>query len=398
MRRLLSAGLLLMVLTRAAGREDKLTGAATAVPETFFGMHVHEAAGTTPWPAVRFGAWRLWDAGVSWAELEPERGQWRWEKLDRYVAMAEEHHVELLLTLGLTPKWASARPNEKSAYWGGNAAPPRDVGDWQRYVGAVARRYKGRIAAYEIWNEPDLKQTWTGSVQQMVELTREASRAIRQIDPAARVVSPAAAGVDVNWLADFLARGGGESVDVIGYHFYVTPKPPEAMLDLIRRVKQAMAEHGAAGKPLWNTETGWAHPKPFPSEELAAAYVARSYVLSWAAGVERFYWYAWDNHRWVSLEMTQPDSKELRAAGKAYATVERWLVGAAVDGCEDRGGTWVCDLRRDGKQERMVWKEKGNTRFALPESWRAAEMEELTGEKRHIESGIEVGAAPALVR
>ena len=30
---------------------------------------------------------------MSWAELEPQQGQWRWEKLDRYVAMAEEHHV-----------------------------------------------------------------------------------------------------------------------------------------------------------------------------------------------------------------------------------------------------------------------------------------------------------------
>ena len=36
------------------------------------------------------------------------------------------------------------------------------------------------------------------------------------------------------WLAKFLAHGGAQSVDVIGFHFYVDPRPPEAMLPLIR--------------------------------------------------------------------------------------------------------------------------------------------------------------------
>ena len=387
-----------------------LLGSATAqslappsqpVSRTLFGMHMHHEGAPTPWPAVPFGAWRLWDAYVSWSALEPRKGEWRFETLDRYVATAEQHHVEVLLVLGLTPGWASARPNEKSGYEPGNAAEPKDLEDWRAFVAQVAGRYKGRIGAYEIWNEPDLKQTWTGSVERMVTLTREASQVIRATDPAARIVSPAAAGVDVKWLAEFLAKGGGQYVDIIGYHFYVTPKPPEAMLPLIRKVQQTMAEHGAGSKPLWNTETGWAHPKPFPSEELAAAYVARSYVLNWAAGVERLYWYSWDNHRWVSLEMTQTDDRELRPAAKAYAQIQGWLVGAQLESCnEDRNHTWLCAVNRDGKPQWIVWNAKGTGRFIVPENGRAVRVTGLLGESRPIpikDTAVEIGPEPVLV-
>ena len=79
-----------------------------------------------------------------------------------------------------------------------------------------------------------------------------------------------------------MSHGGGQYVDVIGYHFYDAPHPPEDMVPLIQKVEQLMAENGAGNKPLWNTETGWPYPKPFPSDDLAAAYLARAYILNWA--------------------------------------------------------------------------------------------------------------------
>jgi beta-glucosidase/6-phospho-beta-glucosidase/beta-galactosidase len=41
---------------------------------------------------------------------------------------------------------------------------------WRTFVRAVATRYKGQIEAYEIWNEPNLKMFWTGSVEQLVTI------------------------------------------------------------------------------------------------------------------------------------------------------------------------------------------------------------------------------------
>jgi hypothetical protein len=92
-------------------------------------------------------------------------------------------------------------------------------------------------------------------------------------------------------LSEFLSKGGGEYVDIIGYHFYVTPKPPETMVPLVEKVKKIMQQNGAGDKPLWDTETGWFPPSQFDSGELAAAYLARSYLILWAEGVQRLYWY-----------------------------------------------------------------------------------------------------------
>ena len=162
------------------------------IPASLFGMHIHNAGGTTAWPSVPIAGWRLWDARVSWPQIEPKEDQWRFEALDGYLSLAKEHNTDVLLPLGLSPQWASARPLEKSTYQPGYAAEPKDTEFWRDYVTRVATHCKGRIHTYEIWNEPNFKPFWTGDTDQMVNLTREASQIIHRIDPEASVVSPSA--------------------------------------------------------------------------------------------------------------------------------------------------------------------------------------------------------------
>ncbi len=64
----------------------------------------------TPWPSIKFGSWRLWDAYVAWPSLEPERGKWNFQTMDKYVALAERAGIDLVLPLGFSPTWASTRP------------------------------------------------------------------------------------------------------------------------------------------------------------------------------------------------------------------------------------------------------------------------------------------------
>ncbi|PIX97174.1 MAG: hypothetical protein COZ24_06665 [Hydrogenophilales bacterium CG_4_10_14_3_um_filter_63_21] len=239
------------------------------MPDSYFGMHIHRAVlpqpwlpnsdKLTPWPAVEFGSWRLWDAYVAWPSLEPEKGKWNFATLDKYVAMAKLTGVDPLMPLGLIPAWASARPDEPSGYRPGNAAEPRDIEAWRNYVRTVATRYKGRIRAYELWNEVNIKHFYSGNPEKLVELARVAYETLKAVDPEIIVVSPSVvgAGGHLKWLDDYLAKGGGQYADVISYHFYVPKDAPEAMLPLIRQVQAIMRKHKQDHKPLWNTETGW---------------------------------------------------------------------------------------------------------------------------------------------
>ncbi|MBK9091287.1 MAG: hypothetical protein IPM84_00570 [Anaerolineae bacterium] len=39
----------------------------------------------------------------------------------------------------------------------------------------------------------------------------------------------------------------------------------------------------------------------------------RAYLLNWAGGVSRFYFYAWDNHTATNIELTAADNTTLTA-------------------------------------------------------------------------------------
>jgi hypothetical protein len=374
-----------------------------AIPASYFGMHIHHTAYPvpTPWPDFLVPQWRLWDADVTWADLQPAKGRWRFEKLDGYVSLAQKHGTGLLLTLGGTPTWASARPQLKSDYYPGFTAEPANMEDWREYVRTVVLRYKGRIQAYEIWNEPNWADYWSGSTDQMLMLTREAFQIIRTVDPNAVVASPSAAAADgIGWLTEFLRKGGGQYVDVIAFHFYVDPHklPPEEMLPLIKRVRQLLTENGLADKPVWNTETGWLPPAKFDSDELAAGFLARAYIVSWAAGVQRLYWYAWDNQH-VAIITYKEDTRKVTPAGRAYGVVQQWIVGTIMNDCTElRDHTWICQLQRNGKRQWIVWNIQGNHKFDVPRTWRVTSATRLLQDSQPLKgASLDIGPVPVLL-
>lgn len=372
----------------------RLNPPAAPVPRTYFGLHIHRADAGTPWPPVGFGSWRLWDAYTTWPMLEPHRGAWDFKRLDKYVAMARLTGVDILLPLGLSPAWASARPDEPSAYKPGNAAEPREMDDWRNYVRTVAERYKGRIRYYELWNEPNLRNFYSGSVETMLQLARETYTILKQVDSQNMLAAPAATegGKQLDWLDRYLVLGGGQFMDVLSHHFYVPREAPEKMLPVVEDVRKIMARHGVANKPLWNTETGWwmengdgtdSRPAPFTTWKKlglaeAAAYVSRSLILGWAAGMERFYWFAWDNH---SMGLIEPSTKTLKPAGLAFARTREWLQGSVMTNCEVSEGVWICTLNRPGGgKARIAWLEKDTTRqWSPPAGWGVRVVQPLDG-------------------
>jgi len=399
-------GAFLAIFSAMMGDVTKLVPSSQPIPASLFGMHIHHLVSPkgkeplTPWPAANIPEWRLWDAHLTWPDIEPTKGVWRFENVDKSLQAAQAHGTDVLFTLGLTPTWASARPQEPSGYKPGYAAEPTDIQDWRDFVTAVATRYKGRVHEYEIGNEPNLHQFWTGSLDQMLALVREASPIIHGIDPTAIIVSPSATkGADgVRWLAEFLQKGGGQYVDVIGFHFYVNKQPPESMLPLIKQIQQTMADNGAGGKPLWDTEAGWLEPNPYPNNELLAAYLARAYILHWAAGVQRFYWYSWDSHN-MTVDSTEPGAEVLQPAGRAYGIIQNWLVGATMDWCkEDNNHTWTCELNRQGALQWIIWNPDEPKTISIPSSWGAKSFTILLREAQPFSgSSLDVGQTPVLV-
>lgn len=395
----LAAGVLLFVVSAAAA-------VSAPIDDRYFGIHLHRADTTTAWPFVRFGSWRLWDAGVDWAKLEPARGQWRFEKLDHLMSLAGSNGVEPMLTLGVTPTWAAARPHEPFVYGTGGASEPRDLADWESYVRSVATRYKGRLRHLEIWNEPkygDIEPTqgafFSGTAKNLVDMACAAQRAAREIDPDIRIIGPGFTGAG-DRLERFLKAGGGRCIDVVGFHFYTAT--PEKMRARIHAVQRIMQRQGVGHLPLWNTEQGYEVVGPraripgnlgfeVADEETEAAYIARSLVLGAEAGLERFYFYSWER---LLGKAGQP-----KKGAHALATSIRWLRGARITGCQESGTLWVCGLERAGRKAWLVWSTAGMLAWRVPDVWQARAFEQLDGPGSLLAgTRIEIGMAPVLIK
>jgi hypothetical protein len=398
-----------LIALPCAAQEYHLHPPAEPIPATMFGLVIHNAVTKTPWPDVPFSGWRLWDSGVTWWNLEPgKKGNLEFVNLDKMVSLAQNHGTKILMNLGMSPTWASARPYESAKFRPGSTAEPKNIQDWRDFVNAVGTRYKGRIHDWEIWNETNDKAFYTGSIGSLLELSKTAYQSLKEIDSSNVVVAPSPTygmqGTD--WLASYLRAGGSGFADVIGYHFYADS--PEAMVPLAQKVRTVMAENGVGDKPLWNTEAGWYIQNktgtvaksgaftPLPPLE-AVGFVARSYILNWATGVSRFYWYDWDS---AVMSLADDDGKTLKPAGYAYEVIQRWLVGARMTACNsDSSNTWICEITRDnGYNGYIVWNPKGDRDFKVPSGWKAQIQRELDDHHGDVSaSAVKIGIRPILL-
>lgn len=353
----------------------------------YFGIHFHrlqlipgEQAIPTDWPPFQFGYLRLWDSRTRWADVQPAPAKWNFSRLDHYVNEANARGVKVLYTLGSTPLWATARPDETCSYGKGCAAEPRDMEDWRAYVRAVSRRYQGRICCYELWNEPkfppdimrdrDAKAFYTGSVANMVEMARIARQVLNEEDPSAILLSPGFVN-GTDRLDMFLAAGGRDYVRAVAYHFYAGSNE-ERMLKEIKAVRRVMQKNGVAGMPLWNTETGlevYELGQPLPqgvariTREEGAAMMVRQIVLGAFAGLDKYFYYAWDNDKSGMVDRTGRS----HPSRDAMLLAQRWLLGAKPDRCDiEDGRPTVCWGEKNAKSFAIVWNPKNSGSVDVP--------------------------------
>lgn len=235
---------------------------------------------------------------VSWKLHEPRPGEYSEElfgELDRLVAGANGQSVKVLLSVSKAPEW-SRTVTEMDG-------PPADYGQFEAFMHYLATRYAGQVAAYELWNEPNLQREWNGtalSAADFVELMRRGAAGVRLADPAALIISgaPATTGINdgVNAIDDrvyfgaMLAAGVAGIVDGVGVHPYGWANPPDSRAADATQVSSSHNNHpsfffadtledyhamlvaaGAAGTQLWPTEFGWGTFEGIVTEDGAPA-------------------------------------------------------------------------------------------------------------------------------
>ena len=334
------------------------TAEAKTIDPAQFGLHV-ETLGAGVAPQIGVKAVRLWDTGARWDQIEPARGEYNWGPLDRAVGAAEAAGAtEILYVLGSTPSWAASTFSEVDLYGSGTASFPKKSKYYLSFARAVAKRYKGRITSYQIWNEANTRSFYNGGKYdgwiKLAALTKAASKAIRKVDRSAQIVAASSTVIPTpkfqteSFFFRYLRELKRQKAkfDAISVHLYpVNPRQgPGARVASIKAVRQVMRRVGLK-KQLWDTEVNYgdrrtATNQVVPKPKKAATYVARTYLDSARYDLARTFWYGWDIDV-LGISMTSPDGAPTRA-GQAFLTMSDWLSGQTWKGCRTSGGVTTC--------------------------------------------------------
>ena len=405
------------------------------VPRTFFG--IHDASGKS-YGRIPFGSIRLWDAGVTWQDIETSPGVYDWSRLDSMVELAQAHHVAVTLVLGMTPSFYASSPS----------LPPIDLTAFTNYVTAVMQRYRWfngsrGISSYQVWNEGNVSDFWTGTPQQLAQMTAIVHTVRNQVDPKATVVAPSFAvrmGYQRRWMTLFQRQIVDDRPVWADYDVNALSLYPKATYDLrtggpedaMRLLGKARADLAKAGVParkkLWATEVNYGVEGAGTAKGAATripqarqvANVLRTYLLAAANGLSRVYWYRYDwgpvapgGGTLANTILSDPhDYARVRAAGLALRTAEQWLRGELVGThghqpcARSKDGTYACTLHDRGVTRTIYWNPRRQVQVHVPNGARRQVSSGKAGGRptyrlvrpRHRSRTVQVGYQPVMVR
>ena len=304
----------------------------------------------------------------SWRNISGSRGGYDWFRPDGVVALAEARGLKILARLDGTPFWAVDDPAILDHVVD---TPPNDPALFAEFCGALAERYAGRIAAYEVWNEPNLTREWGNQPPDpaaYLALLKPCYLAIKAADPAAIVISAglaptgtddsAVAMPDEAYYRALYAAGAAPYFDMLGVHAPGYMNPPERSpadteadpalaarwitFRHVEDIRALMLEYGDGDKQIAITEMGWTTDQQNPtyswyavSEATQADYLVRAYQYAqanwspWIGLMSMVYiadqeWTAANEQYWWAI--TRPT-----AAGDPALTLPAYAALAAME-------------------------------------------------------------------
>jgi len=243
---------------------------------------------------------------ANWQEIEPKRGEYYWERIDRYVRTAQERDIQILFTISPSTDWDQEtcnlhlewQPNDWGKFGKGRhflllahrKGKPCDMEAYKEFLRRMVERYDGDgigdmsglrypVRYWEIGNEPDSDGFFQGSAEDYFEMLKASYTTIKETDPDAKVLIAAVPSIGYSreqlpWWArpDFdpvklFELGAADYFDIGNTH--------DVGADRHEIVREFLKKYGAGDKPIWMTEPAGIteyQERTETEEELALAY------------------------------------------------------------------------------------------------------------------------------
>ena len=202
---------------------------------------------------------------VDWSQIEPRRGTRSWTTADRVINAIVAAGMTPLGLVTYAPPWAATSTALH--------APPADPATFAAFAKDAATRYRDRVRAWEVWNEPNISQFWAPQPNstKYAALLAATYPAIKAVDPTLFVLSaglsPATDSggniAPVTFVRNLYSTGANRYLDAVGMHPYTFPALPDdpaaanwSSFQQLSPIHDVMVAGGDTAKTIWLTEFG----------------------------------------------------------------------------------------------------------------------------------------------
>lgn len=153
--------------------------------------------------------------GSEWHGIEPQKGVYNLETLDRRIEAFTQDGVELVFLMAYGNVLYSASnktgPARKEA-----------IDAFAKCLAVIAERYP-QIQYFEVYNEPNLNGFWQPSEnhRDYTYLLQVCDREVRKVRPDAKVAGAVVADGGATWVGNMLSRNAYPYLDVLSFHPYI---------------------------------------------------------------------------------------------------------------------------------------------------------------------------------
>jgi MYXO-CTERM domain-containing protein len=252
-------------------------------------MNIHDGRQAFVDACVELGVdWDRLDG--NWFQMQPSSNSYNWF-LDDAVNRANAAGLKVFITLAYTPQWA-ARSGDTDGQFLNDV--PTNTAQWTAFVSAAVTHYRAMgVTHFGMWNEPNLKQFFEGSVSQYAQLIAiPGAAAVRAACADCKVLGPDLANVGDadDYLEAVFDALPLDTFDIVAHHIYQGfPETGTSVFDgdryfnvldsqrfpgfTRRSLRQLLDDAGWTGE-VWITETGYkAKVNDNNDEQTQATYV-----------------------------------------------------------------------------------------------------------------------------
>lgn len=214
-------------------------------------------------------------ASFLWHKIEGLQGMYDWSLTDDIVNHSVANKIDPLMVVYGSPAWANGTSPSTHNYYlivpQDSAAFATWVSQYAAFMSMAAKRYKGKITKWELWNEENQHFTWqpVPSAPRYVAWYTAVRAAIKAADPNCTVAVGGLAGLNAGPREDYSGAAflrelysAGITPEAVALHPYSHYGPTETQkyqnsFSDIAMIHQIMAGHGQGTTPVWITEWGW---------------------------------------------------------------------------------------------------------------------------------------------